>query len=87
MSPAADLIAAAAITAAAAMETYKIEYRDTADRWHRRRGSYDLASQAIAAAADLDRWRIIDADGNEVANTAACFRRSEITCRGSRETA
>lgn len=51
------------------VERYAIEYQDNRSRWHRRRGHFSLASEAITAAdADwYEVWRVVDDEGNEVA--------------------
>ncbi len=52
-------------------ETYKIQYRDRYDRWHQRRGGFDLASNAVREARNDSgrRWRVVDAQGREVASS------------------
>ena len=56
---------------------YTVEYLDSRGRWHRRRGSYDLATVAIEAARDIGQrcdvygWRIADGAGNVVTDSVA----------------
>lgn len=62
-----------ATRAAKGIERYVVEYRDARGRWHRARGSYALASHALAIArqrgqrCDCHGWRVLDAEGNHVA--------------------
>jgi hypothetical protein len=46
---------------------YIVGYRDNRGRWHRRRGFFGLASDAIAATETYETWRVFDAEGNIVA--------------------
>lgn len=54
-------------SAASEREAYSIHYADRRDRWHRERGSYTFASDAMRAATRHERWQVRDATGNVVA--------------------
>ena len=61
-------------------ETYAVEYCDARGRWHRRRVTYGLASNAVEVAralaqrGDVHGWRVIDACGNEVDSSTKRLR-------------
>ena len=57
-------------------ELYRIEYMDARNRWHRRRGGHELASDAVDAAraigqrGDVHGWRVLDGAANVVETSA-----------------